>query len=428
MSDLPAQIGKFKILGLAGKGAMGCVYVAHDPVVDRKVAVKVATISEDDLGGNLRTVRQLFFNEAQAAGALDHPNILTIYDAGDADGQFYIAMEYVEGAKTLRNYTAPDRLPPVETVLRLMRQCADALDYAHSRGVTHRDIKPANIMLTKAGEVKICDFGIAQRTQADLTQVLGWFGSPLYMSPEQARDGPIGAQSDLFSLGVVMYELLTGQPPFAAKDVAGVVSNVLHKEPEPVTALRPELSKRLDAVLRRALAKDPGERYASGAEMAADLVQALEDMDRPDAAQSEEQLFATLRSLECFRDFSEHEVREVMKAGAWEHYRRGDNIIEEGASAEAFYILVSGEISVRRGEKELNSLAEGECFGEMGYLSGCKRFASIVALRSVTALKVTGPLKRWASLPVQMSFTRLFQQTLIRRLADTSKRLSQALP
>lgn len=428
MSELPERIGKYKILGLAGKGAMGAVYIAHDPVVDRKVAVKVATINEEDMGGNLRTVRQLFFNEAQAAGALDHPHILTIYDAGDADGQFYIAMEYVEGAKTLRNYTRPDRLPPVETVLRLMGQCADALDYAHGRGVTHRDIKPANIMLTNKGEVKICDFGIAQRTHTELTQVLGWFGSPLYMSPEQARDGPVTPQSDLFSLGVVMYELLTGKPPFAAKDIAGVVNNVLHKEPEPVTALRPELPKRLDAVLRRALAKEPAERYASGAEMAAELGQVLDEPHRPNLALTEEQKLSILRALECFQDFSEPEVREVLKAGTWEHYRRGDSIIGEGTPGDCFYILVSGEVSVRRAEKELNSLAEGECFGEMGYLSGTRRFASIVALRSVTALKITGALRRWASLPVQMRLTRLFQQTLIRRLADTSKRLLQALP
>ena len=161
MQELPAYIGKYRILGLAGKGGMGAVYIAHDPVVDRKVAIKVATISEDQFGGNLQTVRRLVFNEAQAAGALDDPDILTIYDAGDADGRFFIAMEYVEGARTVQDYTKPDRLAPVETVLKMVGQCADALDYAHRRGVTHRDIKPANIMLTTAGEVKIRDFGIA---------------------------------------------------------------------------------------------------------------------------------------------------------------------------------------------------------------------------------------------------------------------------
>ncbi|MGH9890616.1 MAG: serine/threonine-protein kinase, partial [bacterium] len=280
MQELPAQIGKYQILGLAGEGAMGAVYIAHDPVVDRKVAIKVATISEHEFGGNLRTVQRVVFNEAQVAGGLDHPQILRIYDAGEADGQFFIAMEYVEGAKTLRDYTRPDRLAPVESVLKLVGQCADALDYAHRRGVTHRDIKPANIMLTTAGDVKICDFGIAQRTQTDATEVMGLLGSPLYTSPEQARDATITPQSDLFSLGVVLYELLTGTRPFAASDIAGVLYNILHKDPEAVTALRPELPKRLDAIVKRALAKETGARYGSGAEMAADLAHVLVDQGR----------------------------------------------------------------------------------------------------------------------------------------------------
>ncbi len=428
MPELPERIGKYRVLGLAGKGAMGAVYIAHDPIVDRKVAVKVATIEEEELGGNLRSVRQLFFNEAQAAGGLDHPHILRVYDAGDADGRFFIAMEYIEGAKTLRDYTKPDRLLPVETVVRLITQCADALDYAHSRGVTHRDIKPANIMLTKTGEVKLCDFGIAQRAQADLTQVLGWFGSPLYMSPEQARDELVTPQSDLFSLGIVMYELLVGRSPFAAKDIAGVVSNVLRKDAEPLTALRPELPRGVDEVLRRALAKQPGDRYASAAEMASAFVEVLAEPSGSDQPLSEAQKLAALRRLECLQDFSEPELREVLKAGTFEHYRRAEGIIAEGGPGDSFYLLVSGEVSVRRADKELASLAEGECFGEMGYLSGTRRSASVVALSGVTALKIGGELRRWASLPVQMRFSRMFQQTLIRRLAHTSKRLSQTLP
>lgn len=428
MQELPAHIGKYRILGLAGKGAMGAVYIAHDPVVDRKVAIKVATISEDQFGGNLQTVRRLVFNEAQAAGALDHPHILTIYDAGDADGRFFIAMEYVEGARTVRDYTNPDRLAPVETVLKIVGQCADALDYAHRRGVTHRDIKPANIMLTMAGQVKICDFGIAQRTQTEATQVMGLLGSPVYMSPEQARDTTVTPQSDLFSLGVVLYELLTGSRPFAAGTIAGVLHDILHKDPEPVTGLRPELPKRLDAILKRALAKETSTRYGCGAEMAAELAHVLDDVGRSEPALTAEEKLSALRSLECFQKFSEQEVREVLKAGTWEHYRHRACIVEEGTPAECFYILVSGEVLVQRADKELNSLGEGECFGEMAYLSGKRRFASIIAAREVTVLKVTGDLRRWASLPLQMRLMRLFQDTLIQRLAHTSKRLSQALP
>jgi CRP-like cAMP-binding protein len=162
--------------------------------------------------------------------------------------------------------------------------------------------------------------------------------------------------------------------------------------------------------------------------MVAELGQVLGELRRPGLALTEEQKLSTLRGLECFQDFSEPEVREILKAGIWEHYQRGDSIIEEGTPGDSFYILIAGEVSVKRAEKELNSLAEGECFGEMGYLSGTRRFATIVAKRSVTALKITGALRRWASLPVQMRLTRLFQQTLIRRLADTSKRLLQSLP
>ncbi len=428
MAELPAQIGKYQILGLAGKGAMGMVYIAHDPVVDRKVAIKVATIDEDDCGGNALRARRLVCNEAQAAGALDHPNILRIYDAGDVDDQFFIVMEFVDGAKTLRDLAKAERLAPVETVLRIIRQCADALDYAHSRGITHRDIKPANIMLTTAGEAKICDFGIAQRTHTEMTQVMGLLGSPLYMSPEQARDIPVTPQSDLFSLGVVLYEVLTGRRPFAAQDIAGVLHNILHKDPEPVTALRPELPKRLDTVLRRMMAKEASERYGTGAAIVAELTQALEDLSRSELAMTEAQKLAVLRSLECFQEFSEQELGEVLKAGIWERFRSREPIIDEGAPAESFYILVKGEVSIQRADKEINSLCEGECFGEMGYLSGNRRFASVVAAREVTVLEITGALRRWATLPLQMRLMKLFQDTLIRRLAHAGKRLSQALP
>lgn len=162
--------------------------------------------------------------------------------------------------------------------------------------------------------------------------------------------------------------------------------------------------------------------------MAAELAHVLDDMGRSEPALTAEEKLSALCSLECFQKFSEQEVREVLKAGTWEHYQHRGCIVEEGAPAECFYILVSGEVSVQRADKELNSLGEGECFGEMAYLSGKRRFASIIAAREVTVLKVTGDLRRWASLPLQMRLMRLFQDTLIQRLAHTSKRLSQALP
>jgi len=230
--SLPAKIGKYQITGISGQGAMATVYVSYDPVIDRRVAIKVSKIPatlEDDV--EARQQQKLFFNEAQIAGALDHPNILRIYDANYEQGLCYIAMEYVEQARTLKTYTESSTLLPVEQAVKLIRQCTDALVYAHGKGVTHRDIKPANIMLTSTDVVKLGDFGISQRANSDQTQVMGWFGSPLYMSPEQARGGDLTGQSDIFSLGVVSYQLLTGKTPFAARDIPVVINNILKKDP-----------------------------------------------------------------------------------------------------------------------------------------------------------------------------------------------------
>lgn len=212
-------------------------------------------------------------------------------------------MEYIEDVDTLRSFCAHDRLLPIATVLGHMIACAKALDYAHRHGVTHRDIKPANIMLTKEGQVKIGDFGIAQRTHSEQTQVIGWFGSPMYMSPEQARNETLTHQTDLFSLGVVMYELLSGVQAFKASAIHAVISNILNKEPKPLPELRLEVPEKLGAIVRRALAKDLTRRYQSGAETAADLTAVLEALDEPFANLSQEEKFRAVRNLDFFGDF-----------------------------------------------------------------------------------------------------------------------------
>jgi serine/threonine protein kinase len=427
-TDYPPKIGKYDISGIAGKGAMGVVYVGHDPFVDRKVAIKVSTQDGGDDGSEMSAkARKMFFNEARAAGALDHPNILRVYEAGDADGQPYIVMEYVEHADTLRSYCKPETLLPIKTVVEYVKQCALALDYAHKHGITHRDIKPANLMLTDSGVVKIVDFGIAQRTKADQTQIMGWFGSPLYMSPEQAADEGITYLSDLFSLGVVTYELLTGTTPFAAKGISGLINNVLNKDPEPLTALRPEIPESLWLVVKRCLAKRPAERYQSGAEIAAALDEVLDDLYNPLLGLSDEQKLAMAKSLAFFTDFSDAEVREMIKASTWLNYRAGTRIIEEGAQEQSFFIILSGDVSVTRAGKEIAILSEGACFGEMAYLTDGKRSASVSASGAVAVMKIATPLRQWASLPLQMRLNRVFQRILIERLAATSRSLAMRL-
>jgi serine/threonine protein kinase len=421
MRDLPEKIGKYEVRGLIGRGAMGAVYLGHDPFIDRPVAIKVCTIdtSEADVPDHL--ARKLFLNEAQAAGALDNPNILRIFDAGDGDGNAYIVMEYVDGADTLKTYTKPDNLLPIKEVSRLMHQCAEALDYAHRRGVLHRDIKPANLMLNKDGDIKIGDFGIAQRTQTDKTQLVGVMGTPMYMSPEQTEDEELTNQADLYSLGVVMYELLTGSAPFSAATLAGLINKIVNEYPKPVREIRPEVPEALAEIVARAMKKPHHERYKTGADMAVELANfLLNELDRPSSELTEEQKFVALRGLSFFSDFSDDEIQEVLEVDTWEQYKTGEHIITEGDLEQSFFVIVSGNVSVVIGDTEISTLSTGDCIGEVGYLSQVKRTASIIATGDVSVIKVDSNLMEWASLPCQMRFNRAFQQTLVERLSSTS--------
>lgn len=422
MKDLPEKLGKYDILGEAGRGSMGVVYHGHDPFVDRKVAIKVLLAPEAAEADTSRA-RRLFFNEAQAAGALDHPNILRVYDAGEVDGQPYMVMEYVEGAENLRPYCRPDNLLPVPRVLELMAECASALDYAHQRGVTHRDIKPANLMLTPAGMVKIVDFGIAQRTTTDRTQILGVAGSPRYMSPEQARDEKITPQSDLYSLGVVMYELLSGQPPHRASELPSLMYKLLHEEPVPLDMLRPDLPERVAAIVHHALAKDREARYRSGAELQADLLQFLRAEGGADALGEDQQL-ALLRDLPLLAELRDADLQALLKAGAWERRPPGDTLTVQGRHDQALLFLVKGRARVERDGTQVALLEAGSCVGEMAYLTGSARSATVTTLTEAEVLRIAEPLSRWAALPLQLRLGRALQQVLAERLAAATRALA----
>lgn len=419
------KLGKYDIIGEAGRGNMGVVYVGHDPFVDRKVAIKVMNRAGDPHDPVAQRARKLFFNEAKAAGALDHPNILRIYDAGEVEGQPYMVTEFVEGAATLRPYCIGERdLLPLERVLELMVQCASALDYAHQRGITHRDIKPANLMLTLEGTIKVVDFGIAQRGLGGSTQVMGVAGSPRYMSPEQARDQPVTARSDLYSLGVVMYELLTGHPPFTATSIPALLARLLNEPPSPLELSRPDLPPVVARVVYRALEKDPEERFASGAEMEAALREALTAIGSGLPELGEEERIAALKELAFFRSFSEADVEAAYRAGTWRQAGPGTDLVVEGEPDRGVYFLVFGKVRVTRQGKALAELQAGTCFGEMAYLSGRSRTATVSAAEPVAVLHIDTPLGDWAALPAQMRFTRAFQQVLIERLEATSGHLA----
>ncbi|HSM51778.1 MAG TPA: serine/threonine-protein kinase, partial [Thermoanaerobaculia bacterium] len=273
------QLGRYRILRPLGAGAMGEVYLAEDPQIDRQLAIKTVRI-EAGRPAEVAERRQRLLREARATGRLLHPHIVTLFDAGEDQGVFYLAFEYVEGADLAQRL---DDGPPLSLgeALELVRQAAEGLDYAHRQGIVHRDIKPSNLMLTTAGQLKITDFGIAKMVgqATELTMTGSVVGSPHYLSPEQIRGEELDGRSDLFSLGVVLYELLTRRRPFRGETLTTLVYQILHQEPEGLPARRAGLAPQLDALVRRILAKDRTARFGSAREAAAEIARLQRELD-----------------------------------------------------------------------------------------------------------------------------------------------------
>ncbi|HKI65439.1 MAG TPA: serine/threonine-protein kinase [Burkholderiales bacterium] len=267
-SSLPERIGRYRVFGELGRGAMGVVYRAEDPLLNRAVAIKTILMPSDPVVRAEYEAR--FQQEAKAAGGLNHPNLITIYDIGREGDIAYMAMELLEGVE-LRDMMRSGRLE-LPFVLEVLAQVAGGLAYAHERGVVHRDVKPGNIMILGGRHAKVMDFGVARMRASEIeTQVGAVLGSPKYMSPEQVAAGRVDGRSDVFSLGVLLYELATGSPPFAAPDVRQYMLQIAGATPAPPSDLNPALPPMFDLIVARALEKDPEQRYQSAADFAADL-------------------------------------------------------------------------------------------------------------------------------------------------------------
>lgn len=290
-APLPAQIGRFRIESLLGRGAMGVVYKAHDPDIDRLVAIKL--IHADLLGGDSRTsYLSRFRNEAKVAGRCVHHNIITVYDFSVQGDSPYLVMEYIEGidlGRAMRNRVSFDDA----AVMRVALQVLDALSYAHRLDIVHRDIKPGNIMLTARSEVKVADFGISRLISFETTQS-AVLGTPSYMAPEQCRGAAVDGRSDLFSLGCVIYELLAGERAFTGSNYAELIYRLVHEPHRPLAELRTDISPGLAAVVDRALAKSPDQRFESAAAMAAALCGVAHSADAPAVLSHEAQTVLVL--------------------------------------------------------------------------------------------------------------------------------------
>jgi predicted Ser/Thr protein kinase len=273
----PASLGRYKILKELGRGAMGLVYLGKDPTIQRFVAIKTMRLDQFEEPDKVQEIKARFFREAESAGRLSHPNIVTIYDAGEQDELGYIAMELVEG-QSLKNWSRKPNLMPLPQMVPTLASVAEALEYAHQQGVVHRDIKPANIMITKERLVKVMDFGIAKMASSNKTQTDIVLGTPTYMSPEQIAGKKVDGRSDVFSVGVVLFELLTGQPPFTADNLSALLFAIAHHPHPDLHTLRPELPPIFQEVVNRALQKELPQRYRRAGELAQDLRDCLHSL------------------------------------------------------------------------------------------------------------------------------------------------------
>jgi eukaryotic-like serine/threonine-protein kinase len=403
-------VGRYKITGRLGQGSSGVVYMGVDPYIKRPVAIKLSRLNSD-------REKSFFFIEAQSAGRLHHSNIVSIYDAGIYKEYCYIAMEYIDGP-TLAKFCRKENLLPLISVIDIIINVCNALDYAHKQKVIHRDIKPTNIMLDSSLFPKITDFSIAQipETASDM----GIWGTPSYMSPEQLSNSQISGISDIFSIGCVLYEMLSGIKAFDGDNNFSIMYKINNENPEPVTTIRPELPKILDEIIRKALAKNRDERYQTCMELAFDLRVALRGLPGNAGNGRIKDAVDFMHNLSFFNNFSNENIKELIASSKIIRVRKGKVIVTEGQIDDTFYIILSGKVKIMKGEKAISTIGHGECFGEMAYISGQIRTATVVAETDCILLIIEAPILDRASESIQLLFLKKFALTLVNRLSNKS--------
>lgn len=425
-NEVPDRIGKYVIRQELGRGAGGVVYKSYDPFVQRDVAVKVAYHKGDGLLRPEDTEEgRAFFAEARAAGLLQHPNIVSLFDAGVEGKLFYLVMEYVEGTTLAPMCRAAGLRPNLDRVVDIIYKCAKALDFAHGKGILHRDVKPSNIMINPAGLPKLMDFSIAEITEDNPTNfalTASLLGSPLYMSPEQAKMMRLTPASDLYSLGAVMFQMLTGQPMFRAESLRVLLGQIERQVAPSVESLRPEVPKELSDLVARLLAKNPKDRPQSGKELAADLAMIYDRIGAQGRQLVKRDNSDTLRRLRFFDRFSGAEMEEILQVGSLAHYGSNALITQEGEVDSAFYIIVLGAAEIRLGGRLLHRLEKGDCFGEAGLSAGSKASTTVISESPVLALKINESRLEQCSEQCRLRFYKTFLEAMINRLSAASNK------
>jgi serine/threonine protein kinase len=425
------MFGPYRTIEKVGAGATATVYRAIHTETNQMVALKVILFNQSNAKLS-RRLKKLFATEAALAMKVKHPNIVSIFEADIEEKFAYIAMEFVSGV-ALRDHCSFDKLLPPHRVVEIMFKCAMALDFSARMGVVHRDIKPDNIMLGDDDVVKITDFGLAldmkKKSDTDSTFIMG-VGSPAYMSPEQIKDYPLNGQTDLYSLGTVMFELLTGRQPFRAKNRASLMYKIINMDAEAVSTLNPSVPDSLDPIIKRTLEKDLYTRYRTGAQFAQDLSSAkFQILDDADSVRLTRR-FKLLRQNSAFTDFENDEIWEILRISHWRVVHESRPLMVEGEEGGNFGVIIDGEVEVSLKGKQLAVYGSGQVIGELAFFSTerARRNSTVIAMVDTTYLEVNAAAYALASEECQYHFKALVVGVLMRRAEEANEKLIENAP
>lgn len=422
----PTKIAKYEIKRRIGRGAMGVVYEAFDPFVQRTVAIKVAHTPEDITPKIKQQLSEAFFAEVYSAGRMHHPSVVSVFDAGQEDDLNYIVMEFVDGV-TLQDYVVGDRTLSPNQIVDVIYQCAKGLDYVHRAGIIHRDLKPGNIMLSNEGDVKIMDFSIAHVDIGFDNHDTEVQGSPMYMPPEQlSEEKRLVAQSDIYSLGAVMYALLARKAPYKANSLESLIYKISNLEPDPIGEINDQVPEHVIAIAEKAMKKIIYDRYDTAEALAVDLSTAFSRLRNVGQRIDMQEKWKTLRFLAFFKDFNDEQITEVVNASEWKDFSKGEVIVSEGELETAFYIIAKGGVNVVRRDTIVGTMKQGDCFGEIAFLTQRPRHATIVARTEVSLMSVSTSLLEQASTDTQVQYYRIFLENLVSRLSQATDKLVEA--
>jgi eukaryotic-like serine/threonine-protein kinase len=432
MADLSApepylrlQVGKYDVQKLLGKGSTGTVYLAIDTFTGREVALKTLepeVFRDPEFGAVHRTQ---FLNEASLAGKLRHPHIVSILDAVVGEDSGHIAMELVPGGD-LSQHVRPDKLLAVADVLQIGFKCCRAMEYAYrEQRIVHRDLKPSNIMISRGTDIKIADFGAAFLKKGSAAQTAA-VGSPFYMAPEQMQGREPTLHSDMYSLGVVLYELLVGRRPFEGQTLDALIRESVRSEPVPPSKARNGLPKDLDPVVLRALRKDPAERYATWAQFGMELAR-LTALVLPHAAVADSEKYLSLSSVDMLKQLTDSELWELVGAGRWQRLEKATTMVREDTTGQSLFFLAKGQAKVTKQGRLLNVIKQGECFGEMAFIRGGHepRHATVESTTEVLLAEFVPAALEHVSQPSQLHLTRALVRNTVERLALANARLAR---